>query len=191
MRRGGLALPGPSLAMCCALLALGTGACKSAAQKCAEARAAAHTGWNAYVTALEGAQKAALQAQSESHRKLSSEIEHRLGPAVQKLADARYPRSSSAWLRAYQSAYHDACARDPECSALTERGIQAKATLDDFRDRLPLAKAALEASDGAAETASSAAKAAIVHPDYPQLKKAQLLSATAYQRCKDLPPPSK
>jgi len=172
------------------LLALSaTAGCKGATEKCNEARGAARTAWEDYVSALEHTQQQAMRTQSESHAKLSTEIEHRLAPAAQKLADTRYDRNNSAWLRAYQSAYHDACDHDAECKSTTERSAQAKATLYDLQDRIPLARAALAASDGPAEAAKGASAAVIVHPEYPQLKQAQQLSDAAYARCKDLAPP--
>jgi hypothetical protein len=169
--------------LCGAWLCVASG-CESAQQKCDKARNAAEAAWSGYVEALERVHKNALATQREAHGKLSGDIEHRLAPAAQKLADARYDRNNSAWLRAYQSSYHDACARDPECSSLTQRKIEAKATIDDLVDRLSLARAAHEAALGEAEKAKAAAAATIVDPKFPQLKQAQQLSAVAYEKCK-------
>ncbi len=174
------------VSLLCGLCVLACLGCESAQHKCDTARAAAEKAWTGYVQALEHAHAAALAAQSAAQAKLSSEVEHRLAPAAQKLADARYDRSSGAWLRAYQSAYHEACERDAECAALNQKNAEAKATIEDLSDRLVLARAARDAATGDSQAARTAAAAVIVHPEYPQLKQAQQLESAAYERCHDL-----
>jgi hypothetical protein len=168
---------------------LGTGGCQSARQKCDEARTAAQGVWAGYVAALERAHAAALQTRGDSRAKLEGDVERRLAPGAQNSADSRYDRSSSAWLRAYQSAYHDACTADAECAGLTQKNIDAKAAVEDLDERLGLARAARDAAGGDLQRAATAAAAVIVHPEYPQLKQAQLLTRTMQDRCKGLPPP--
>jgi hypothetical protein len=171
-------------AICFACLTTG---CESAAQKCAKARDAAGAGWTAYVETLEHVRAGAMAAQRDGQQGLSGEVEPRLAPIAQKVADSRYPRSSEAWLRAYRIAYGDACARDTECSGLKTQVADAKGTIEDFADRVPLARAALQAVSGDVEAAKLAAKAAIPHPEFPQLKEAQGLTQVMYERCKDVP----
>lgn len=161
--------------------------CESAAQKCEKARAAATAGWTAYADALQHARMGAAAAQRDAQQGLSSEVEPRLAPLAQKVADSKYPRSSEAWLRAYRIAYEDACSRDTECDGLKNQLAEAKGTIEDFADRVPLARAAQAAMRGDVEAAKLAAKAAIPHPEFPQLKEAQQLTQTMYERCKDVP----
>lgn len=168
----------------CALGVCTLCACKSVEQKCDEARAAAQNAWEGYTGALERARNAALGTQREAHAKLSREVEQRLAPAAQKLADGRYDRSNGAWLRAYQSAYHEACVKDGECNKLTHDNAEATAALEDLAERLVLARAAREAGGGEVARAQEASKAVIVHPEYPQLKLAQQLTQTAFDNCK-------
>jgi hypothetical protein len=171
---------------CIAALAVG---CESAAQKCAKAREAATASWTAYADVLERARMGATAAQKDAQQGLSAEVEPRLAPIAQKVADGKYPRSSEAWLRAYRIAYEDVCTHDTECDGLKNQLAEAKGTIDDFADRVPLARAAQRAMSGDPEAAKLAAKAAVPHPEFPQLKEAQQLTQTMYERCKDVPAP--
>jgi hypothetical protein len=169
---------------CIAALAAG---CETAAQKCAKAREAATSEWAAYGDALERARMGAAAAQKDAQQGLSAEVEPRLAPIAQKIADSKYPRSSEAWLRAYRIAYEDTCTHDTECDGLKNQLAEAKGTIEDFADRVPLARAAQRAMSGDVEAAKVAANAAIPHPEFPQLKEAQQLTHTMYERCKDVP----
>jgi hypothetical protein len=173
--------------ICCCLLA--ASGCESKAQKCEKARVAAESAWGTYVQALEQARASARSTQADARSKLGGDVEHRLAPGAQKVADGRYPRSSEAWLRAYRTAYEDACAKDDECNGLRQKSADAKILLDDFVDRVPLAQAAQRAASGDVQAAKAAAKAVIVHPEFPQWKQAQALTLASYELCKDLPPP--
>jgi hypothetical protein len=159
--------------------------CKSRQQRCDEAREAAIHAWVGYTEALESARQKALTTQRDARAKLSGEIEPRLAPAAQKLADGRYDHSNSAWLRAYQSAYHEACAKDAECARLTHDSAEATTALEDLQERLVLARAAREIATGDPARAQKASQAVIVHPEYPQLKLAQQLTETTYKLCTD------
>lgn len=169
---------------CIAALAAG---CETAAQKCAKARDAATAGWTRYADSLEHARAGAGAAQKDAQQGLSAEVEPRLAPIAQKVADGKYPRSSEAWLRAYRIAYEDACTKDTECDGLKNQLAEAKGTIEDFADRVPLARAAQRAMNGDLEAAKLAAKAAIPHPEFPQLKEAQQLTQTMVERCKAVP----
>jgi hypothetical protein len=169
---------------CIAALAAG---CETAAQKCAKAREAASAGWTVYADVLERARAGAAAAQKDAQQGLSGEVEPRLAPLAQKVADSKYPRSSEAWLRAYRIAYEDICTHDTECDGLKNQLAEAKGTIEDFADRMPLARAAQRAMSGDVEAAKVAAKAAIPHPEFPQLKEAQQLTETMYERCKGVP----
>jgi hypothetical protein len=170
---------------CIAVLLAG---CESAAQKCAKARAAATAGWAGYAGKLERTRAGAVAAQKDAQQGLTADVEPRLAPLAQKAADAKYPRSSEAWLRAYRIAYEDICARDTECDGLKNQVADAKATIEDFADRVPLARAAQRAMSGDLEAAKLASKAVVPHPEFPQLKEAQQLTQQMIERCKDVPP---
>src|SRR4051812_4437389 len=111
--------------VCLACAATG---CETEAQKCAKARDAASAGWTTYVQALEHARAGAVAAQRDGQQGLSGDVEPRLAPIAQKVADSRYPRSSEAWLRAYRIAYEDACVHDTECNGLRTQVADAKGT---------------------------------------------------------------
>jgi hypothetical protein len=163
------------------------GGCETAAQKCGKARDAAGAAWATYIEALAQARTAADNAQRDAQARLTGEIEPRLAPIAQQAADVKYPRSSEAWLRAYRIAYEDACARDQECNRLRDQATDARSTLEDFADRVPLAQAAMRAQNDDVEAAKRAASVVPLHPEYVQLKQAQQLSQVAYERCKDVP----
>jgi hypothetical protein len=177
-------------ALCCApvLCAPVLCGCKSAAVKCEEARAASETAWGAYADALQHASQAARAAGSDAQHALTGDVERRLAPGAQRAADARYPRSSEAWLLAYRTAYEDACAKDDECNRLRQQSSDARLKLEDVLDRLPHAQAARAAARGDAESAREAAKHVVGHPEFPEYTSAQSLSVAAYKACKDLPP---
>jgi hypothetical protein len=171
--------------------ALLAGGCESAEEKCGKARGAAAAAWNAYVGQLEQAQAAAKKAQIEANQKLGGEVERRLSPGAQKLADSRYERSDEAWVRAHRAALNEACRQDAECSRLNESNAQAGVTLADLDERLPLARAARDAVVGTGATRSvvdwpavtKAAADVILHPEYPALKQAQELTRELPERC--------
>lgn len=171
-------------------LSLGAGAagCESAEAKCGKARDAAAGAWTEYVTALERARAGAEVAQGDAHEKLSRDVELRLSPGAQKVADGRYDRSSAAWARAHEIALSDACARDNECRTLKRKNADARASMADLDERLPLARAALQAARGPADEAAKSAAATLVHPEYPQLKRARELTAQVAELCEDIPP---
>jgi hypothetical protein len=160
--------------------------CESAAAKCQKAQKASEAAWGGYADALQQATKAAHNAQSEAQHALTGTVEHRLTPGAQKAADARYPRSSEAWLLAYRSAYEDACEKDDECNRLRQQSSDAKIAIEDLSDRLPHAQAAHAAAVAPAEQAREAAKAVVGHPEFPEYQSAQTLSIAAYKACKDL-----
>lgn len=170
--------------MCACAAAYG---CESAEEKCRKVRDDANSALQDYVAALERARSAAAATQSETHAKLTGEVEPRLSPAAQKAADSRYDRSSEAWARAHTIALNDACAKDAECRALKRKNADARTLLADLDERLPLARAAQTAAGATAEEAAKAAAATIVHPEYPQLKRARELAAQAVELCKDVP----
>jgi hypothetical protein len=174
------------IAVLVCICALASG-CETAAQKCAKAREAATAGWTGYADALQRARTGASAAQKDAQQGLSAQVEPRLAPIAQKVADGKYPRSSEAWLRAYRIAYEEACSQDTECDGLKNQLAEAKGTIEDFADRVPLARAAQRAMSGDLEAAKLAAKAAIPHPEFPQLKEAQQLTQTMYERCKSVP----
>lgn len=174
--------------MCALWLLPGIAGCESDEEKCRKARAAATAEWTAYVAALDGARAQAVETQRQAHATLSHEIEQRLSPEAQRIADGRYARSDGAWVRAHTIAMNEACQRDAQCSDLKRRNAEATASIADLDERLPLARAALEAARGPAEAAKRAAEAAIIHPEYPQLKRAQQLTAAAAELCGDRPP---
>jgi hypothetical protein len=173
------------VAIGCVSLAMG---CETAAQKCAKARDAAGVGWAGYVETLEQAHSTASNAQRDAEQKLTVEVEPRLGVIATQTADGKYPRSSGAWLRAYRIAYEDLCGRDQQCKALRGQSSDAKSTIEDLADREPLARAAMRAMSGDVEAAKAAAKAAVPHPEFPQLRQAQQLAQVVYERCKDVSP---
>jgi hypothetical protein len=161
--------------------------CESAEEKCAKARNAAHDGWAAYVSALEGVREATVKGQADGHKQLTTVVEPRLMPEAQKLADTRYDRSSEAWLRASKTAFTELCSKDAECSTLRDARVQANATLEDVNERLPLAIAARDATRRAVDAAESASKAAIVDPDRPAWKAAQQLTLALREQCEGVP----
>lgn len=171
----------------CAVL-LGLVACKKPVPSCDEAKTQARAAWGAYTDALEHAKAAWSARQNDAQTRLSGEIDQRLAALARKAADARYDHSSSAWLSAYQSAYHDACTADLDCKRLTQLKLDSKAAIDDLDERLVLARAAFVTADGDPERARQTAEAAIVHPEFPQLKQAQALTHAAYATCKPQPP---
>jgi hypothetical protein len=159
------------------------GGCESAEQKCAAARGAALSEWNGYVQVLEQAHAKALASQKNAAQQLREDADKRLMPIAQQRADARYPRSSEAWLRASKSAYNDLCAADASCSAQKRQSFEAGVALGDLDERLVLARAARDAMRGDTQQASQASAAAILHPEYPQLKQAQALVTELRERC--------
>jgi hypothetical protein len=166
----------------CACLVVSAG-CENAAEKCAKARDAAAAAWTSYVQAIEQGIKAAREAHAQAQHALTGAIEQRLTPGAQKVADGRYPRSSEAWLRAYRTAYEDACAKDSECNRRRQQSSDAKIAVEDLADRLPHAQAALAAARSDAEQARQAAKAVVGHPEFAQYQQAQTLSIAAYKAC--------
>ena len=177
------------MALTCAL-GLGTAsiACGSAEEKCGKARDAAAVAWNDYVTALEKARARAALGASEAHDKLTRQVELRLSPGAQQVADGKYDRSSEAWGRAHAIALDDACAKDTECRTLKRKNADAQAAMTDLDERLPLARAAQAAARGAADEAAKTAAATLVHPEYPQLRQARELTTQAVELCEDIPP---
>lgn len=176
----------------CALCAAGAwlllaGGCGRKAEKCQEAREASATAWQRYAQAMEQGVKTARANQSQAQAQ-SGAVEKRLAPAVQKVADSRYPRSSSAWLLAYQTAYEDACKKDAECKQLRELANGAKVTLGYLADRIPRAHAAHAAAREEAEAARTAAKAVVGHPVFAEYQQAQALSVAAYKACEGVAP---
>lgn len=165
-------------------------ACESREEKCEEARAAAIAAWDGYVAELVKARAAAAAAQGEIKRKMTAEIEPRLAPGTFKLADSRYPRSSDAWVRAQQFALHDACNKDPECSAEQRKRDEVQLTLTDLDERLVPARAAAEAVRGPITRAVEASAAAFPHPEMPGLKAAQQATRDAAKACEGLSEPS-
>jgi hypothetical protein len=161
--------------------------CESAEQKCANARNAALADWSAYVQTLEQARAKALEVQKTAAIKLSEDVDKRLLPVAQHAADRRYPRSSEAWLRASKSAYNDLCAADSECSAQKHQSFEAGVALEELDERLVLARAARDAMPGDTDGASRASAAALLHPEYPQLKQAQARVVELRERCQGLP----
>jgi hypothetical protein len=167
-------------------LLLGT-ACESAEAKCLAERGAAVGEWNGYILALEQARARALEAQTTAAIKLRDDIDKRLLPVAQQRADGRYPRSSEAWLRASKSAYNDLCAADREGSVQKRNSLEAEVELGDVDERLALARLARDAADGDVEAAARASAAAILHPEYPQLKQAQARVSELRERCQQQP----
>jgi len=162
-------------------------ACESAQKKCAKANDSAAGAWAAYVGQLESVRDRAVAVQSASHKRLIDQVDKRLEPQAQTAADARYDRSSEAWLRAYRSSFDALCTKDAECADLKQKQAEAIAVMEDFNERLPLAIAAAKAAHGPPDEAKRTSEAVILHPEYPQVKAAQQLSLDAYERCKDLP----
>jgi hypothetical protein len=162
-------------------------ACESAEAKCLAARGAAVGEWNGYVLALEQARARALEVQKTAALALRDDIDRRLLPVAQQRADARYPRSSEAWLRASKSAYNDLCSADGECSIQKRKNLEAGAEISDLDERLALARFARDAADGDVESAARASAAAILHPEYPQLKQAQARVGALRERCDQQP----
>lgn len=177
---------GQTIVMLAAMLAIC--ACESAIKKCAKANDAAASAWAAYVGELESVRDRAVSVQGASHKRLIDEVDKRLAPQAQQAADARYDRSSEAWLRAYRSGFDGLCTKDAECAGLKQKQAEASAVIEDFNERLPLATAAATAAHGPAAAARKASEAVLLHPEYPQVKAAQELSLDAYDHCKDLPP---
>ncbi len=177
------------VALACALwLGSASIGCESAEEKCGKVRDAAASAWNEYVATLEKARARAALGASEAHDKLTREVELRLSPGAQKVADGKYDRSSEAWGRAHAIALNDACAKDSECRTLKRKNADAQASMTDLDERLPLARAAQAAARGAADEAAKAAAATLVHPEYPQLRQARELTAQAVKLCEDVPP---
>ena len=162
--------------------------CASAEEKCEAARGAALAEWNGYVQALEQERATAVAERKNARLQLTDDVDKRLMPLAQQRADARYPRSSEAWLRANKSAYHDLCTADEVCRTQKERELQAGDTLRDLDERLVLARAARDAARGDVDGASRASAAAILHPEYPQLKQAQARVAELRERCAGIAP---
>ncbi|MGD8860838.1 MAG: hypothetical protein PVI30_12580 [Myxococcales bacterium] len=165
------------------LLALG--ACESAEERCTRGRAEARVAWERYVDALTTAREQAEQTHERAQTKISGEIQRRLSPAAQAAADAHYDRHTDAWTRAFESNLAKACDEEPECSRLQEQSIEARTLLRDFRDRVPAARAALEAVDGPLGIAEHRGKAVPAHPDYPQLAAAREATVRARELCAD------
>jgi hypothetical protein len=163
--------------------------CESAEHKCATARSAALDEWNGYVQLLETARAKAAAVQRDSGVKLSGPIDKRLLPIAQQRANAKYNPGSEAWLRASQIALNDLCAADHECKTAKDDVAQAKSDIEDLDERLGLARAARDAARGDIANASKAASAAILHPEYPQLKQAQAKVAVLTELCAGLPVP--
>jgi hypothetical protein len=163
--------------------------CETAEHKCATARSAALDEWSNYVRLLETARAKAAQVQRDSGIKLSGPIDKRLLPIAQQRATAKYNAGSEAWLRASQIALNDLCAADSECKTAKENAAQAKSDIDDLDERLGLARAARDAARADVASASKASSAAIIHPEYPQLKQAQAKVAVVAELCAGLPVP--
>lgn len=163
--------------------------CESAEHKCASARSAALDGWNGYIQSLEAARAKAVEVQRDSGIKLTAMLDKRLLPAAQQRATSRYNPGSEAWLRASQIALNDLCAQDKECKAAKDASAQAVSDIDDLDERLVLVRAARDAARGDSAAASKAASAAILHPEYPQLKQAQARVVELQERCAGLPVP--
>ena len=162
--------------------------CESAAVKCQKGRDAAHAAWAAYVSELEGARDAATKTQADIHSRLNGVVEPRSMPEAQKAADARYDRSAEAWLRASKTAFIELCGKDSECSGLRDQRVQSNATLEDVKERLPLALAARDATRRELDAALGASKAAIIDPERPRLKTAQQLTLALAEVCEGVPP---
>ncbi len=139
---------------------------------------------------LEQARAAAAAAQSAGKHKLTAVIEPRLAPATFELADARYPRSSDAWVRAQRFALHDACNKDPECSAERRKQDEIQLSLTDLDERLVPARAAATAMRGPLAQAGEASAAAFPHPEMPGLKAAQQATRDAVKACEGVAEPS-
>jgi hypothetical protein len=168
---------------------LAAAACTSTEEKCRIAREAAVAEWNGYVTTLESLREQAVAAQSESQSRLTHDVEPRLSLAALRVADGKYNRGDGAWFRAHTIALQDGCKADAECSVLKRTNAEAALAQKDLDERLPLARAALTSVTGPPDAAQTAAKAVILHPEYPQLKEAQQRTAEAAERCRDLPDP--
>lgn len=168
------------------LLTFGSG-CQTAEEKCEQARTAALSEWDGYLQVLEQGRAKAAAAQKAAAIKLVA-LDSRILPLARQRADARYPRHSGAWLRANTIAYNELCAADAECSEQKHKQFEAGVALADLDERLALARAARDAARGDGEGAAKASAAAILHPEYPQLKQAQARVGELRERCQGLQP---
>jgi hypothetical protein len=167
-----------------AALVLPLAGCKSGEERCREAQAAAQAGWSAYHAELKGLHDKAVAEQAEAHTKISGPIEQRLSEAAKKLADQRYDRDSSAWLRAYDASLQASCADDPECFGLKQLSAAAKLRSTDLAPRLLSVQAAIDAASDTRVAAQTAAAA--VTDDFERaepLKAARQASQAADEAC--------
>ena len=170
-----------------ALAVLALGACKSAEEKCAEARASAGTAWAGYIDPLTSEHKAASETIKEAHRTLKATVEPRIGEAANKLADQRYIPGTEGWSRGRVVVFDQLCQQDGQCAKLKHDIADAQNKLVDLDERLAPALAARKALEGNASGAKAAADNAIIDPERPALKLAQAASAEAEAVCEGVP----
>jgi hypothetical protein len=173
-----------------ALAALALLSCKSAEEKCAEARAAATTAWSAYIDPLETEHAAAHVTIKSAHTTLKASVEPRLGEAANTIADQRYIPGTEGWSRGRAVVFDDLCRKDSECAKLKHGIHDAENTIKDHDERLGPARAARKALAGSASGAKAAADAAIIDPERPALKLAQAASAEAELACEGVVTPA-
>jgi hypothetical protein len=169
------------------LAALALLSCKSAEEKCGEARAAATAAWSAYIDPLESEHKAASDAIKSSHTTLKASVEPRLSETANKIADQRYIPGTEGWSRGRAVVFDELCRKDSECAKLKHDIHDGENTVKDRAERLPPARAARKALEGNANGAKAAADAAIIDPERPALKLAQAASAEAQAACEGVP----
>lgn len=172
-----------------AWVVLSSSGCKSAQQKCTEARAATDSAWTGYVGLLEGEQAKAKALILENQRALQT-LDARIGELAKTASDKLYAPGSDAWLRGYHVAFNDQCTKDPRCSSLKQGIAEAKAAIEDLEERVTLARAATAAMVGDLAQAKAASAACILDVTRPGLKAAQATMLELEERCADLPPPA-
>lgn len=174
-----------ALLSCALWVAVG---CKSAEEKCEEARVSAEHAWQAQVDAHTRARKASVAAQAEAKTKLLREVEPRLSAAAIDAATKRYDRGTDAWLRAFQASQNSLCASDPDCAQLTRENVQAQEDQVDLAEKIATEQAALSAIRKTPDAMKQAAAAVIPDVANPALGVAKQASEAAYTECKDVKP---
>jgi hypothetical protein len=170
-------------------LLLPLASCKSAGEKCEEARAAAATAWTAYIDELSTKVAVAKETIKTGHSTLKGSVEPRMSEEATKLANQRYIPSTEGWSRGRGVILLELCEKDAECKKLKHDIADAENTVRDLEERIGPASAARAALEGRAAGAKSAAAQAIIDPERAGLKAAQAASTVTEEACAEWTPP--
>ncbi|HEX2678205.1 MAG TPA: hypothetical protein VHM19_16235 [Polyangiales bacterium] len=171
--------------VCATVVALA--ACKSAEQKCAEARGTANAAWDGAISFANDGVTRAKAVRSKAELTITREIEPRISNAAMAAAAAQYDRNTDAFQRAYVAAQSALCLADKQCTQVKHEDAEARDQQHDLEALLASIRGVLDAMPRDPALAKQLSDAIVVDENV-LLDTAKKQTVAMFNVCKDVAP---